>query len=405
MYMDLSRNQKRVLRSIFYLKTATRNTIVKYTNFSLVLVSSILNSLEERGIITKTGKTKTRGGRPSYIFQLQPGFGYSIGISMGIDSLRIAITDSTRELILDELHPLILSSKPENHQKEILDQISKVFNKTLNNNSINRNSIFSIGLALPGIVDSDRGVWLQGFQLSGIINIAIRRVFEEKFKLPVIVEDQARTVTFFEKTKGLGRDIDNFVLLYLGVGIGSGVIINGSLYRGYHGLAGEIGHLIVDKNGYRCSCGNIGCLETIASTPGILRAIRDRLEEGVISSLQDYSRADWQELNLENIFKAANHEDRLAESTLFNIGLFLGDGCSKLIKLFNPEKLIISGPGSIFKDYFKEAINRVIKKQVIPVMLSGISLDFADYSPNQEAFGASLLAMEYFWEKETNMAK
>jgi glucokinase len=185
-------------------------------------------------------------------------------------------------------------------------------------------------------------------------------------------------------------------MVYIGLGLGTGIVINGRIYRGYHGLAGEIGHVEHADNTYRCSCNSVGCLDTVVSTAGILRVFRDRLKEGVRSSLQKTTTESGSGLSLEEILAAAEAGDRLAQSTLEEIGVFLGDACATLIKLFNPQRLIISGPGSIFKEYFDDPVQQVIRQRVLPEMLEDYQTVFADYRANHEAKGAALLALKRY---------
>ena len=256
--------------------------------------------------------------------------------------------------------------------------------------------VVSVGIALPGMVDSRRGVWLLGLQVTGITHIDIARMFQERLQVPVYVEDASRALTVLEMYRHGDAKIKNFVLAYIGLGLGTGIVINGRIYRGHHGLAGEIGHVEHVNNSYRCSCNSVGCLETVASTAGILRVFRDRLKEGVRSSLQKSAGEPDSQLNLEQILDAADAGDRVAQSTLTEIGVFVGDACAILIKLYNPKRLIISGPGSIFKDYFREPVQQVIQQRVLPEMLQDFQTVFAEYQPNQEAWGAALLAMKCY---------
>jgi len=173
-------------------------------------------------------------------------------------------------------------------------------------------------------------------------------------------------------------------------------VIDRKLYRGFHGLAGEIGHIQHPDINYRCHCNNIGCLETMVSAPGILHAFRDRLEAGVISSLQGLRLEGRDSLSLEKILAAARQGDRLAQSTLAEIGGFLGNACATLIKLYNPQRLIISGYGSIFRDYFNDPVHQAITQYVLPDMLVDYKTVFTDYESHHEAFGVALLAMNHF---------
>ena len=391
----LSRDESRAVRAIFSLQQPTRASIARRTRLSLVKISSILGELEKKEYIEKVGKTKTTGGRPAYIFQLKPTIGVSIGVSIAPDCFEIGGIDGSKSLGIQERHPLSLPADPEKHVDSIVEQVASVLKKKIARQPDGQ-PVVSIGIALPGMVDSRRRIWLLGLQVTGITHINLAGMFEEQLQVPVYIEDVSRTLTVLEMYKNRGKRIRNFVLVYIGLGLGTGIVINGRIYRGFHGLAGEIGHVEHADNTYRCSCNSVGCLETVVSTAGILRVFRDRLKEGVRSSLQKTTMENGPGLSLEEILAAAEGGDRVAQSTLGEIGVFLGDACATLIKLFNPQALIISGPGSIFKKYFSDPVQQVIQQRVLPEMLEDYQTVFADYRADHEARGAALLAIKCY---------
>ena len=391
----LSRDEIRAARAIFSLQHPTRSSIARQTRLSLVKISSILGELEKKEYIEKVGKTKTTGGRPAYIFQLKPTIGVSIGVSIAPDCFEIVGIDGSKSVGIEERHPIALPADPEKHVDSIVEQVASVLKKKIARQPDGQ-PVVSIGIALPGMVDSRRGIWLLGLQVTGITHINLARMFEEQLQVPVYIEDVSRTLTVLEMYRNRGKRIRNFVLVYIGLGLGTGIVINGRIYRGFHGLAGEIGHIEHADNTYRCSCNSVGCLETVVSTAGILRVFQDRLKEGVRSSLQKTTIENGPGLSLEEILAAADGGDRVAQSTLGEIGVFLGDACATLIKLFNPQALIISGPGSIFKEYFRDPVQQVIQQRVLPEMLEDSQTVFAEYRANHEARGAALLAMKCY---------
>jgi predicted NBD/HSP70 family sugar kinase len=247
------------------------------------------------------------------------------------------------------------------------------------------------------MVDTERGVWLHGLQVSGISHIGLREILEQRFHLPVVVEDQARCLALLEGNRGTRRDGQPLLFLLLGSGVGAGILIGGELYRGSRGLAGEVGHLIVEEEGERCSCGNVGCLETVVSEPSILRRFSKRLGEGVISSLQRFNTAGGPALTLEDIREAALADDRLARSTLYEIGNFLGEACAKLVNLYNPRTLAIGGAAGVLGDFFREPIMLRLKHNVIPEMLVDLTIDFIASDRMDDALGAALAAERHFW--------
>jgi predicted NBD/HSP70 family sugar kinase len=390
----------KVLQSVFFLKTPTRNDIARLAGTSPVSVTAILNRLVERGLVERCGKTQTRSGRPSALYKLHAGIGYTVGISVHTASVRMAAVDPQRQIVCKREFPLSLSSSPEDHLDDIIKQVSSELQKFIGLSELSGRRALAIGMALPGMVDTEKGIWLHGLQVSGITHIPLQGIIEGMFGLPAVVEDMARCLAFLEAERRWPEGAAHLVFLCLDAGVGTGIIIGDEPYPGAHGLAGEVGHLVVDEEGERCPCGNIGCLETVVSESSILRRFRQRLSEGVISSLQRFRGDGAGLLSLEVIKEAASAGDRLARSTLFEIGTLLGDACGKIIKLYNPRTLVIGGSVAVLAEFLQEPIWIKIHQKVIPEMLEDFSLDIAHSQPDDQALGAALLAERRFWKNE-----
>jgi len=385
-----------VLKTIYFKTDATRLKISVSTHMSTVLISGILNNLEEKGYIRKGGKTKTSGGRPSILYSLNPELGYFWGISVNTDSFTVSILNSAAKLVKTVDYKLTLSSDQEEHVDNIISQIVVEIEKLIQSGGFFKKPVY-VGISVPGVVDTENGIWQHGLQLTGITGVLLRDILQEKLNIPVHIEDQSRAITMYEMRNGEGKNLRNWVFLYLGSGVGAGIVINGEIYRGHKGMSGEIGHLEVDPGGSRCSCGNIGCIETILSVPSILRQFKERLDEGVMSSLQRYYPKGPEKLDLNKILTAAREGDKLTLAILFDIGLFLGDACTKLIKILSPEKIIIGGPAGILGDFFKNPIDITFTRLLIPEMLPDKSVGFTLYNHQKTSWGAALGAMDLFW--------
>ncbi|MEW5817041.1 MAG: ROK family protein [Spirochaetota bacterium] len=396
---SLSKSEVQILKAIHSIENPTRFSICQAAQLSLIKVSSILNDLENRRFIGKKGKTKTKSGRPSIVYQLNPDFCYSMGVVLELESFRIVGVDGAKNLMFDQTFKIELPADGKLKIEEITVQLCRRLKESGARFIPNQNALVAIGLAVPGMVDTDRGIWLLGLQVGGIKHINIAEIIQAEMGVPVFIEDFARALAFLEKVNGLGKGIRDFILIELSIGMGTGIIINDQLYKGFHGLAGEIGHIAHENNNYRCSCGNVGCLETVISPSGLIKVVNDRLKEGVMSSLQKYIAEGENRLTLEAIFEEARNGDRLALSTLFETGQYLGDACVLLIKLFNPQRIIVSGYGSLFKDFISEPVKQSINRQVLPEMLTDFEIVFSDYKPHHEAYGAGLLALSRYWEK------
>ena len=323
--------------------------------------------------------------------------GYSLGVSVDTSSFRITAVDPMRTVLWEGEFPLTLSSTPADHLNDITRQISVELKRAMSSPVLLERRPLAIGLSMPGHGGHGEGDWLQGLRVSGITHIPLRTIMERAFGLPVVVEHPARCLAFLTAERRWPQGAADLVYLFLGSGVGTAVIIGDEPYLGSRGLAGEVGHLVVEAEGERCTCGNVGCLETVVSRPSILRRFQRRLSEGVISSLQ-YFAEKGVALTLEAIREAALSGDRLARSTLYEIGTFLGDACCKIVTLFNPGALAIGGPAATFGEFLREPIWTTIRRKVIPEILEGLTLEVVTSEPRDEAMGAALLAERRFWK-------
>jgi N-acetylglucosamine repressor len=393
--MQVTSKEVRLLQALHNLDSPTRNEIARHAGLSAVSVTSVLNQLMDAGVIFRAGKTSSRSGRPSAMYRVSPEIGFTVGIFIEASSFRIVAIDSSLRVLREQDFSLALSSNPEDHLTDIISQVSDEVERLIATDSLARRRFLALGIAPPGMVDTEKGVWLHGLRVSGITHIGLRDLLQRKFSVPVVVEDYSRCIAWRERVRAGGRAAEPLVVLYLGEGVGAGIVINGSLYRGANGMAGEIGHMHVAEEGDRCFCGNIGCLEMVVSEASILRRFRRRLKEGVISSLQRFAEDG---LCLARILEAARAGDRLARSTLYDLGLVLGDACATLIELHNPRTLLVGGAVGSLAEFFLDPINLRIRQRVIPEMLVDTRIDSAEYEPHDEAVGAAMIAEGRYWE-------
>ena len=202
----LSRDEIRTVRAIFSQQHPTRSSIARQTRLSLVKISSILGELEKKEYIEKVGKTKTTGGRPAFIFQLTPSIGVSLGVSIAPDCFEIVGIDGSKSVRTEERHPLALPADPEKHVDSIVEQVGSVLKKKIARHPDGQ-PVVSIGVALPGMVDSRRGIWLLGLQVTGITHIDLARTLEKQLQVPVYIEDVSRALTILEMYRNRGKRI------------------------------------------------------------------------------------------------------------------------------------------------------------------------------------------------------
>ncbi len=191
-------------------------------------------------------------------------------------------------------------------------------------------------IMVPGAVDSEKAVVLQAPNLPSLANFGLKAVLEQRLGWPVFLENDANAAAIGEMWLGAARGCRDVISVTLGTGVGGGVILDGKLWRGAHGSAGEIGHTTVDPfSGLKCKCGNTGCLEMFASATAIVRMTREDLSSYPQSSLSA------EELTAEHVYEAGRNGDELALSVFKRFGMYLGVGLANLINLIDPEIIVI----------------------------------------------------------------
>jgi N-acetylglucosamine repressor len=390
-----NRRDLRVLQAIHTLRTATKNEIAQSVNQSSASITATLARLIPAGLVERSSKKGAKAGRPIATYQLAPSVGYSVGVSIDVTGLRLTAIDARHNLLLEREGSLSLSADPSFHADDIVSRITQEVRSFIAAPELADRVVLAIGIALPGIVDTRKGIWLHGLRVTGVVHVALGETFRKVFGVAVVIEDVARCLAYLESALRPRDASEDLVYLYLGSGVGAGVIIGGEPFYGSHGIAGEVGHLIVEEQGARCSCGSVGCLETVVSSSAVLSRFRERLSEGVISSLQRFRDEG---LNLQVIKEAADAGDKLAKSTLFELGRFLGDAACKVIKILNPRSLLIGGPLGLLGDHIQESLWLEVRQKVMPEMLVDFSLEISPTKVGDEAKGAAMLAERHFWK-------
>ena len=243
------------------------------------------------------------------------------------------------------------------------------------------------GVACAGLIDRETGSIITSPNLEGWDGAELGRIFSAALTVPVHVENDASAAAFGEYRMGAGRGTKDFACLTLGTGVGGGLIVGGGLHRGFHGLAGEIGHTIIMEGGPRCGCGNRGCLEALVGAASIVGRARAALAEEPESVLQELG-----EITVRDISIAASKGDGLAIEVLKETGRYLGIGLCNLIHVMDPEVIAIgggvAGAGELILGPAREAIRDCVMHEV----LAGVRIVQAELGNRAAMIGVSILA-------------
>ena len=259
---------------------------------------------------------------------------YYIGVDLGGTNIAVGLVDDNGK-ILDSMSTPTLSPRS---YKEIVADMARLIKEIINNAGLSVNDIESIGIGSPGSVDDDRGMIIYANNLD-IDHAPIAEEMRKHIDLPVHIENDANAAAFGEYVVN-GKGAKNVIFVTLGTGIGGGIIINGKLYKGANGAAGELGHCVLVEGGLPCTCGLNGCWEQYASVTALISQTKAAIEKNPDSLMVKISE-ERGVVNGRTAFEAAKKGDKAAEEVVSQYVQYIAAGTVSMINIFQPEKLII----------------------------------------------------------------
>jgi len=265
--------------------------------------------------------------------------------------------------------------------------------RALEQAGIQKSALQAIGIGVAGISNPDTGILFTSPNLPGIRDFHIRDAITAGLGTTTFVINDANAAALGEYHFGAGRGARHFLYITVSTGIGGGIIVDGEIYSGATGIAGEVGHMTIDDNGPPCHCGNRGCWETLASGTAIAREARRRIREGAGTSITDYVEGNVDKVTARQIHAAAEQGDRLAQELIGETGYYLGVGLANLINIFNPELIIIGGGLSNIGDMLLGPAIKTAGERSFQKAFEAVRFVTAELGGNSGVLGAAAHAM------------
>jgi predicted NBD/HSP70 family sugar kinase len=384
--------KKKIIKHLYFSNMLSCADLSDKINKSLPVTTKMLGKLIEEGWVTETGFAASTGGRRAVMYSLKPDVLYVVSVAMDQLITRIAILNmQNMQVAPTELFELPLLKNP-----QALNTLTEKIDEVITRSGISKNSIVGVGIGMPGFVDSAKGTnytFLESEQGTLTQNIS------SKLKLPVYIDNDSRLIALAELMFGAARNKKNAMVINVGWGVGLGMILNGELFRGHNGFAGEFSHIPLFLNNKLCSCGKSGCLETETSLLVVIEKANKGLKEGKISLLKELS-VKHAEQAFQEIIKAAGKGDKFAVEILSESGYNIGRGVAILIHLLNPELVILSGRGSSAGKIWQAPIQQALNEHCIPRLASNTEIEISSLGYQAEITGAAALVMENFEKNE-----
>ncbi|MBS2099883.1 ROK family protein [Carboxylicivirga linearis] len=382
----------RILKALFVNGPQTVSWICKNVKVSSPNAMSILNEMLARNIIEKKGFGKSIGGRKPDLYGFVSTSLFIVAIELSVYQMRISIFNAINEQVVEAEEYSLYLDNNESTLDTIIDRTNSLINKT----KIDHKKLLGIGISMPGLVDSEKGV---NYTFLNYNNRPITEIIQNKIGCPVFIENDAKAMALAEHILGSAKGVNDFLLLFIDMGVGLGMVLNGKLYRGAMGFAGEFSHIPIVEDGKLCECGKLGCLQTVASGINIISMVEEGVQQGITSIQLDDVDKTSKYKELIKVINAAVEGDQYAIRILDETGKILGKGISTLIQLFNPKSIVLSGilseSGDLITNPIKQGINTHAMKQIS----EHVKIEISKFGKELGLYGALAIVMDKIFEE------
>lgn len=385
-----------IIQQLYYGKLLSCADLSILIDKSIPLITTALNHLIKAGFVTRQGYAPSSGGRRPLMYALKADRLYIVTVAMDQLSTRIGIVDLFNNYIGDiETVPLNLLANV-----QALGQLVALINRHIGAAEISREKIIGVGIGMPGLVNAHEGI-NYSYLDAGSKNLG--RYLSDAIGLPVYLDNDSTLVALAEQKFGKAKPYKNVMIINLSWGIGLGMVINGQLYRGDDGFAGEFSHIPISENGALCYCGKQGCLESEAS----LLAIADKAVKGIRNGRLSGLRYLGEQTQLalgQSLMELANQGDQYAIELFLDAAYKIGRGLSILIHINNPRAIVLSGRGVMVGKLILAPIQQALNRYCIPRLANNTEILLSDIGFDGELIGAAILVMEHFNKKKASAA-
>jgi len=380
------RQKKKILDLLYHHDSLSGSALSKKIGVSLATALALLNELSQLKFVEAWGTGVSSGGRKPVMFRLLDESIYIIACELGRYEGKMIVYNSHNQPVSSKSY--FETSIDDN---ELVEKINSNAQKLIKEFEIDESRIFGIGLTMPGLIDEVKGI---NYTIKNSEYCNVKERLETKFNKLVYINNDARMQAYGEYIFGKAKGHLNAVVVNWNWGIGMGMILNGKLYNGSTGFAGELSHTKFVDDGDLCICGKRGCLETVASSNFLVKNAVNGINENVVSQLTLGFKNRVVELQPEDVINAAKLGDEFAISLLNKIGLALGKGLSFTIQLLNPEIIVLGGVISQANRFVLTPIQQSLNKYCLDKISSNVEIVISENWEQAGLLGVSAMLFQ-----------
>lgn len=352
----------------------SRTQIAQESGLNKATITALINELLAEGYVKEVGRGHSYAGRRPVLLAFEASAGYVLGIDIGVSHIHFALTDLSARTMVDGQVAM-----PDNSQvSTVLDVCVQAIDECVRKVHDADLKLRGVGVAVPGLVDYQTGTVLNAPNL-GWRDIPLRSLLEDRLRLPVFVDNEANVGALAEKLFGQAKTLSDFIYISAGMGIGTGIVMNGQLLRGVSGIAGEYGHTVIDLQGPKCRCGNRGCLEVYAS----VRALLER-----------YEKATGRAVDFHTFRAAFLAGDEAARECVQGVASYLAIGILHMLHALNPSAIILGNELGMISDWLIPPIVQFLQARSLTATHAAIDVRASALGYDSGIIGAAALAID-----------
>lgn len=377
-----------IIKQLYYKTPLSLTELSKLTFKSLPLVTKLVNTLVAEGYIKEQGLAPSTGGRRASLFLLNPEMQrYIVAVAMDQFTTRMVIYDLARNFI-SQVKTLELAIPAENGA---VDDLILFIDRNIKESGIDPKKLLGVGIGIPGFIDVENGI--DHSHLKTMDGSHLGKYLKKKLGLPVFMDNDSSLIALAELHFGAAEGMRDVMVANIGWGTGLGMIVNGQLYRGSSGYAGEFSHIPLSTTNNLCSCGKRGCLEVETSLLVMAQRAKDEIEKGAATSMTKLFNEDKRNAG-ELFLEAARNHDPLAVSILSDAAFMIGKGLATLIHIMNPERIVLSGRGAIAGKILLPPVQQAVNEFCIPRIADQTTIVISELAADAELLAAASLVIE-----------
>ena len=365
-------NLERVVRAVRLAGSLTQAEIARTTGLSAATVSNIVRELRDNGTVQVTPTSS--GGRRARSVALSGDAGIVVGVDFGHSHLRVAVGNLAHQVLAEQSEPIDVDASA----SQGFDRAEQLVARLVESTGIDRDKVLGVGLGVPGPIDVESGTLGSTAILPGWSGINPRQELTDRLGVPVQVDNDANLGALGELVWGGGRGVKDLAYIKVASGVGAGLVVDGRIYRGPGGTAGEIGHITLDESGPVCRCGNRGCLETFTAARYVLELLRGSHGEG---------------LTIPKMVQLGREGDPGCRRVIGDVGRHIGMGVASLCNILNPSRVVLGGDLAEAGELVLGPIRESVSRYAIPSAAQRLSVVPGALGARAEVLGALALVL------------